>query len=133
MGVPGFLLWFLKKHKDIKFLFDNLENKEVPIDNFEALMIDANCLLHPMCFKVLADNPELKNQHKLEELMINKCIEYLKFIIEYSNPTKLVYIAVDGVAPVAKIKQQRMRRFKSVSDKDLRDSIKKKHKKKKMA
>ena len=130
MGVPGFLLWFLKKHKDIKFLFDNLDTDQVPIENFDALMIDANCLLHPMCFKVLADNPEISNQNKLEELMIKKCIEYLTFIIETAAPTKLVYIAVDGVAPIAKIKQQRMRRFKSVKDKELRDNIKKKHNKK---
>ena len=34
------------------------------------------CLLHPMCFKVLADNPDISNQNKLEELMIKKCIEY---------------------------------------------------------
>ena len=71
MGVPGFLLWFLKKHKDIKFLFDNLDNKDVPIENFEALMIDANCLLHPMCFKVLADNPDISNQNKLEEPLLS--------------------------------------------------------------
>ena len=120
MGVPGFILWFLKKHKDIKFVFDNLD------DDFDALLIDANCLLHPQCFKILAENKKCNNQNKLEELMINQCVKYLQYIIESSNPTKLIYIAIDGVAPVAKIKQQRMRRFKSVKERFLRENIKKK-------
>ena len=49
--------------------------------------------------------------------MINQCVKYLQYIIESSNPTKLIYIAIDGVAPVAKIKQQRMRRHKSILEK----------------
>ena len=123
MGVPGFILWFLRKHKDIKFVFDNLD------DDFDALLIDANCLLHPQCFKILAENKKCNNQNKLEELMINQCTKYLQYIIESSNPTKLIYIAIDGVAPVAKIKQQRMRRFKSVKERFLKENVKKKYKK----
>jgi len=130
MGVPGFFLWFLKKHKGFKFVFEkDSEVKEQAMDDIDALLIDANCLLHPQCFKVLAENQKLTNKVQLEDKMIEGCIEYLKYIIEYSNPKKLIYIAIDGVAPIAKIKQQRMRRFKSVKDKFMTDRIKKKHNK----
>ncbi len=40
-------------------------------------------------------------------------IAYIRDINTIVNPTKTLYIGVDGVAPMAKIKQQRMRRFKS--------------------
>ena len=63
MGVPGFFLWFLKKHKSFKFVFEkNEEVKELSMDDMDALLIDANCLLHPQCFKVLADNPKKPNR-----------------------------------------------------------------------
>src|SRR5690606_25366211 len=70
-----------------------------------------------------------KDIDELEEKMTKQVIEYIKFIIDYVNPNNIVYIAVDGVAPVAKIKQQRSRRYKSAKDKELYDSIKKKYNK----
>jgi len=122
MGVPGFFAWFLKKKKGKYFIFNSLDVNEI-----EALMLDSNCFLHPMCFKVLAEYPKLSNKYILEEKMIDACIEYLNKLISVVNPTKLIYIAIDGVAPIAKIKQQRSRRFKSVKDKRLYNNIKKKH------
>ena len=122
MGVPGFFLWFLKRHKNKKFIF----NEKMVID---SLLVDANCMLHPQCFKVLAEYPNFNDYDILQNKMLNGCIEYLKYIIEFVNPQKEIYIAVDGVAPAAKIKQQRQRRFKSINDKKLYDTIKKKHNK----
>jgi len=69
----------------------------------------------------------LDNQDKLEKKMIDKVLEYIDEISNYVKPKKGIFLAIDGVAPVAKIKQQRSRRFKSVHDKELWDSIKKKH------
>jgi 5'-3' exoribonuclease 2 len=138
MGVPGFFLWLMKNYKKTNFVFqkEKLE-KEIDIknmlcskvDNIDYLLVDCNCLIHPVCFKVLAENPSLTLQDKLENKMINSIIEYIEKIINYSKPKKLIYLAIDGVAPLAKIKQQRTRRFKSVADKKLWDNIKKKHNK----
>ena len=125
MGVPGFFLWLLKKYKNRHFILNQNNN----LGTIDSLLIDTNCLLHPQCFKILAENCKLKDHDELERKMINACIEYLDYMIKYCDPKKEIYIAIDGVAPVAKIKQQRQRRFKSVNDRVLFDNIKKKHNK----
>ena len=125
MGVPGFFLWLWKKYKKDNFVIDK-KNISIKCD---YLLIDANCLIHPMCFKVLDENQDVTNKYKLEQKMIQEVLKYIDHLIEYSEPHKGIYIAIDGVAPVAKIKQQRSRRFKSVSDRKLWNNIRKKHKK----
>jgi 5'-3' exonuclease len=126
MGVPGFFLWFLKKYKNKNFILNKNDINQNKID-FDSLLIDTNCLLHPQCFKILAENCKTTDMDNLERKMLNSCIEYLEFIIDYVNPKKEIYIAIDGVAPVAKIKQQRQRRYKSINDKNLFDNLKRKH------
>jgi 5'-3' exonuclease len=124
MGVPGFyykLKIFSQKNPKNNFI-SKVENMSP-----DCFLLDTNCLLHPVCFKVVADNPNIFDNEILESIMFKTILEYLDKLIEYVNPQKCVYIAIDGVAPVAKIKQQRIRRFKSVSDKVLWDNIKKKH------
>ena len=128
MGVPGFFLWLMKKY-DKQFIFDNLpstpEGKELKCD---YLLIDTNCLIHPMCFKVL-ENVNTTNILDLENKMIKQVIEYIEYLVDHVKPVKGTYIAIDGVAPCAKMKQQRYRRYKSISDKVLWDKIKKKYNK----
>ncbi len=109
----------MKKY-DKEFIFDKID------DELDYLLIDTNCLIHPMCFKVLETS---SNTLDLEENMIKKVIEYIEYLIDYVKPVKATYIAIDGVAPCAKIKQQRYRRYKSISDKILFDKIKKKYNK----
>lgn len=145
MGVPGFFMWLWKRYKGNNFVFkksslDKDEDKSLikRIDNIDFLLIDTNCLLHPMCFQVLAEEQEklrklMKNTkvdiEKLEDKMMARCFEYIDKLIEDVQPKEGVYIAIDGVAPLAKIKQQRSRRFKSVCDRNLRENLKRKHNK----
>jgi len=133
MGVPGFFLWLLKKYKKNNFIFDKSTLKDQKllsqVNNLDYILIDANCLIHPVCFQVIKDNPNLNNIDKLQKKMYNEVILYIEKIISFVNPKIGVYLAVDGVAPIAKMKQQRSRRFKSVYDNNLWNNIKKKHNK----
>ena len=60
--------------------------------------------------------------------MIKRIIKYIQYIIDFVKPSNKIFIAVDGVAPIAKINQQRKRRYKSVIDKEYQDNLNKKYK-----
>lgn len=120
MGVPGFFAWVLKNFRR-RILKDQLNY------NPEYLYIDANCLFHPQCFEVLAEMPDETDIELLEDRMIQRILDYLDALEMYVSPTTMMYIAVDGVAPMAKINQQRKRRFKSYLDKSIVDDIARRH------
>lgn len=126
MGVPGFFKWLLKRYKHNKKII----TYSIDSDNISVLYLDANCLFHPQCFKVLEKVAKLNMNDigKIEGIMMERIINYIDYLISLVEP-ELVYIAVDGVAPMAKMNQQRARRFKSSYDKELYDSIKKKYEK----
>jgi len=58
----------------------------------------------------------------LNELIKNVCLQ-IDIYIKEVNPKKLVYISFDGVAPFAKLKQQKERRFKSKIITELIDDM----------
>ena len=91
-----------------------MDNKRPNDKRPKWLFIDANCLVHPKAFEELATQPNWKDSYKLEEDMMDRAIKYLTYVINESNPTHGVMIAIDGVAPAAKISQQRKRRFRGV-------------------
>ena len=134
MGVPGFFLWLLRRYKKTNFIFDkskldsNIHNTLFnQVNNLDYILIDANCLIHPVCFQVLKDYPDIKNTGRLQKKMYNEVILYIEKIINFVKPKKGVYLAIDGVAPIAKMKQQRTRRYKSVHDNNLWNNIRRKH------
>ena len=49
-----------------------------------------------------------------DTIVFRAIIDEIVKLVKYVNPTKTVFIAIDGVAPTAKIYQQRQRRFKSM-------------------
>lgn len=127
MGVPGFFAWLLKKYKNNKNII--LKSVDKKIDVF---YLDANCLIHPQSFKVLAhfaDLDNIKDKNKLEQYMFTRIIKYIDYLIDIIDPNES-YIAVDGVAPMAKMNQQRKRRFMSLYDNEIIQNIKRKHDKK---
>jgi len=114
MGVPGFFKWLLDNKKKLKsknLIRDNI-NKKV-----KYLMLDTNCLLHP-CVKSITDNLKKDNKESREQIEDNIFLLIETRIIDMIdkvNP-ECIYIAIDGVAPIAKILQQRQRRHRYLYD-----------------
>ncbi len=76
--------------------------------------LDLNCAIYHCVHKLQKRQPYKEEiRPHWETQLIEQVIAYIKQLTNVVKPTGTLYIAVDGVAPMAKIKQQRMRRFKS--------------------
>jgi 5'-3' exonuclease len=114
MGVPGYFINLIKQYPNIiKKIITHNGKKHNPY----GLYIDGNCGMHPKCFETLdIYKDENISNHDLEELMFDRIIGYFDWLIDYTTPSDEVYIGIDGVAPLAKISQQRKRRFGYAND-----------------
>ena len=79
----------------------------------DGLMIDANCMLHPCVHSILRDADVNETDTSLHQRMYNATCEYIDHVASIVRPRSLLYIAVDGPAPRAKMNTQRHRRYKS--------------------
>ena len=131
MGVPGIFAHMIKKCKNKRIFNNNIIFKYNSSLIIDELFFDANGIIHPKAQEIAKEYNHLigTNHTLLESKMINNIIKYIDDIIEFIKPKKVVYIAIDGVAPMGKIKHQRLRRFKSIRDQQIISSIAKKHNK----
>jgi 5'-3' exonuclease len=117
MGIPGYFSRYATK-------FPNTIIKH-KLELIDALFLDFNCAIHPCCRKFAREQYSHTRKEICEKYMIDECLAYLIKIIKYAGPRRLVYIAIDGVAPRAKMVQQRNRRFKSIKEREMDAEIKK--------
>lgn len=124
MGVPGFFSWLLKNKKKLGakgLILNELENK------IKWLMLDTNCLLHPCVANILEKykegmlniDPNKDLRVQIEEYIFNKVKSCIDDMIDQIKPEYL-YVAIDGVAPMGKILQQRQRRYRFLFDKKIK-------------
>ena len=102
MGVPNLYRWLSERYPLINRPVNKLPMPE--IDNF---YLDANGILHTCTH---GDNAEVKGGSE-EEQLIAIC-SAIDSMVQLVRPKRLLYIAIDGVAPRAKMNQQRQRRYR---------------------
>ncbi len=82
-----------------------------------ALFFDFNCLIYHVARRPnskLPPYPGYDGNDEWEQLLLEDIVKYItKLWQEVGQPSE-VFLAIDGVVPMAKIKQQRLRRFKSL-------------------
>lgn len=113
MGIPSYFSYIVKNHPSV---IKKLQNTTIQINN---LYLDCNSIIydavHNIDFSKLVES-DILTIIKAVCLKIDEYIALLK-------PDKTVFIAFDGVAPVAKLEQQRIRRYKSVYQNSITKSI----------
>lgn len=117
MGIPLYFKTIISSYPEIKFDYTGTEEK------CERLFLDFNGIIHTCVHNV----DSLLSKEKFEEKLCENIVDELKNIIKFVNPSSLVYIGIDGIAPMAKIIQQRERRYKSSYLKQETNNIKQKY------
>ena len=112
MGIPSYFSYVVKNHPNILKKFGKNTNI---INN---LYLDSNSIVYDVIRKnkrkEFNNNENTKKEYGNYEYYILKLVyENIIDIIKLLKPTNNVIIAFDGIAPVAKLNQQRDRRFKS--------------------
>lgn len=108
MGVPKFYRWLSERYPRINQLLDESNpNIDLQIDH---LYFDMNGVLH-LCTHPNSDEAVMVPTD--EEIYRNLEAYLDRVITRVIRPRRSIYFAVDGVAPRAKLNQQRGRRFRS--------------------
>jgi len=143
MGVPSFFKWILDKYGNVvvpvreevggedsaawkAFVEEHgrappgpggLVDLMAPNPNgfeIDNLYIDMNGMIHP-CF-----HPEERPAPQNEAEVFEEVFVYLDRIVSICRPRRLLFLAIDGPAPRAKLNQQRSRRFYSAYERQRR-------------
>ena len=113
MGIPSYFSYIIKNH--VKLL-KKLSKNTIPVNN---LYLDCNSIIYDAVHNI--DFTKLVTSD-IDTIIASVCSKIDEYIFEL-KPDNIVYIAFDGVAPVAKLEQQRSRRYKSLYQNNISKSI----------
>ena len=119
MGVPYFFRYITSNYNNC--VIEKLNDKRI------ILYFDFNGIIYDAKASLTYTN--IKKKIVIEYHLIEKVIEILNNKINSIGFERIdtIYIAIDGVAPMAKMMQQRQRRYKSVKESELLQNLNKEY------
>ncbi|CRK97630.1 CLUMA_CG011016, isoform A [Clunio marinus] len=112
MGVPKFFRYISERYPCLSELV-----REDQVPEFDNLYLDMNGIIHN------CSHPNDGDVHFriTEEQIFKDIFFYLETLFNMMKPQKVFFLAVDGVAPRAKMNQQRGRRFRSAKEAEVQE------------
>lgn len=115
MGIPSYFSHIIRSYSNIIRSFKDLSCTE-----FGALFMDCNSIIYDAVHNLPYNDIE---QSEYELLIINHVIKSIDNYLSIIKPTNTIFIAFDGVAPFAKMEQQRTRRYRTAFTKTILSQI----------
>tara|TARA_Y100000816_G_scaffold291702_1_gene283958 strand:+ start:1243 stop:2832 length:1590 start_codon:yes stop_codon:yes gene_type:complete len=103
MGIPSYFAHIVRRHRKII-------KEYKPGTSIHNLYLDCNSLIYDAARDLTS--AAAKNQKTFENILIKVVCERIASYFKRLRPSERAYIAFDGMAPVAKLEQQRNRRYK---------------------
>lgn len=113
MGIPAYFSFIVKKHLNV---IKKLRQNSFLVNN---LYLDCNSIIYDAVHSIDFTKLDDTDVNTIIRDVIKKIDNYISLI----KPDTNIFIAFDGVAPVAKMEQQRQRRYKSVYQNSIIKSI----------
>lgn len=112
MGIPSYFSYIIKNYTGII-------RKLNQCPKFQHLFMDCNSIIYSAYANISSESKSSVGTQttpttaNIEQKIIQDVVFQIKNYIKLISPTKSVFIAFDGVAPFAKMNQQRVRRYKT--------------------
>lgn len=113
MGIPSYFSYIVKNHANI---IKKIESTTIPINN---LYLDCNSIIYDVIHNIDFTKLIESDVDTIIKSVFVKIDEYIHLL----KPDNTIFIAFDGVAPVAKLDQQRSRRYKSLYQNNITKTI----------
>lgn len=111
MGIPSYFSYIVKNYTNIIQTSSNIISNV----SFASLYMDCNSIIYDAVRSIEVETKldPIIDINIMETAIINRVVEKIDEYVAVISPTGTIFISFDGVAPMAKMEQQRSRRYKS--------------------
>ncbi len=109
-GIPKLFRWLVDLYPIVVESVGDVDQNSLQIDNF---YLDMNGIIHSCTHSNEGELIALD-----EKQMFLKIFDYTDRLFQLVKPKRLMFLAIDGVAPRAKMNQQRSRRYRASKERE---------------
>lgn len=121
MGIPAYFSHVIREYNTIIQTMAAVRGQHRT--QIARLYLDSNSIIYDTVYAHNPDEDPAVGSPDYERHIITQVCKKIDYYISLVNPSQLVYIAFDGVAPVAKLHQQKTRRHKSHLEKQIKRAL----------